>query len=59
MFLSNYKLIFQSPAFDGVVPKWYHYICFFAKQKPKAVGDIENLESLKWDDQEKIREKGQ
>lgn len=47
----------QSPMFDGKVPNWYHYNCFFMKQRPKVVGDIENFESLKWDDQEKIKEK--
>lgn len=47
----------QSPMFDGKVPNWYHYNCFFTKQRPKVVGDIENFESLKWDDQEKIKEK--
>ncbi|XP_054284117.1 poly [ADP-ribose] polymerase-like [Macrosteles quadrilineatus] len=50
-------VVVQSPSFDGVIPKWYHQICFFAKQRPKAVGDIEHFEALKWDDQEKIREK--
>lgn len=47
----------QSSMFDGKVPNWYHDNCFFTKQRPKVVGDIENFESLKWDDQEKIRNK--
>lgn len=47
----------QSPMFDGKVPHWYHYMCFFAKQRPKCVGDIAHFESLRWDDQEKIKTK--
>lgn len=43
--------------FDGKVPNWYHYNCFFLKQRPKVMGDIENVDSLKWEDQEKIKEK--
>lgn len=42
--------------FDGKVPNWYHYKCFFIKQRPSSVADIENFESLRYDDQKKIKE---
>ena len=48
---------FQSPFFDGKMAKWYHFSCFFEKQKPKAVADIGHFESLRFEDQEKIRAK--
>ncbi|XP_045461901.1 poly [ADP-ribose] polymerase [Harmonia axyridis] len=47
----------QSPVFDGKITKWYHEMCFFSKQRPKTVDDIENFETLRLPDQEKIREK--
>lgn len=48
---------FQSPMFDGKVPHWYHFQCFFIKQRPKTVGDIAHFDSLRYDDQEKIKAK--
>ncbi|XP_069975958.1 poly [ADP-ribose] polymerase 1-like [Penaeus vannamei] len=45
----------QSPMFDGKVPNWYHQKCFFIKQRPKTVADIGNFDSVRWEDQEKIK----
>ncbi|KAF2885554.1 hypothetical protein ILUMI_20622 [Ignelater luminosus] len=45
----------QSPMFDGKTPNWYHQACFFKKQRPKTVDDIDHFESLRWEDQEKIK----
>ncbi|CAH3043259.1 unnamed protein product [Pocillopora meandrina] len=47
----------QSPHFDGKIPHWFHYNCFFKKIKVKASSDISGFDSLRWDDQEKIRGK--
>lgn len=47
----------QSPVHDGKVPNWYHFMCFFTKQRPKSVGDIAHYDSLRWEDQQKITEK--
>ncbi|KAK4317648.1 hypothetical protein Pmani_011270 [Petrolisthes manimaculis] len=47
----------QSPMFDGKVPNWYHQMCFFSKQRPKTVADIAHFDSLRWEDQEKIKAK--
>lgn len=44
--------------FDGKAAQWYHYMCFFGKQRVQTVGDIENFDTLKWEDQEKIKKKG-
>jgi hypothetical protein len=35
--------------------QWYHYNCFFQKQRPKSTEEIEHFESLRYEDQEKIR----
>ncbi|PSN54639.1 Poly [ADP-ribose] polymerase [Blattella germanica] len=47
----------QSPMFDGKTPHWYHFMCFFGRQRPKTIGDISHFESLRWEDQEKIKAK--
>lgn len=47
----------QSPMFDGKTPHWYHFLCFFKKQRPKTTDDIEHFESLRWEDQESIKSK--
>jgi poly [ADP-ribose] polymerase len=43
--------------FDGKTPHWYHFMCFFGRQRPKTVGDISHFDSLRWEDQEKIKAK--
>ncbi|KAL1190688.1 Poly [ADP-ribose] polymerase 1 [Cardamine amara subsp. amara] len=49
------KLI-QSTHFDGVMPMWHHASCVLKKAKQiKSVDDVEGIESLRWEDQQKIR----
>lgn len=45
----------QSPMFDGKTPNWYHTKCFFQKQRPKTIDDIEYFENLRVQDQDKIK----
>ncbi|XP_057662049.1 poly [ADP-ribose] polymerase [Diorhabda carinulata] len=47
----------QSPHFDGKQPRWFHFSCFFQKQRPKTIDDIEHFEALRVEDQDKIKEK--
>ena len=47
----------QSPFFDGKVPNWHHFACFFKKKIPTETTQIKNFESLRWDDQQKIKSK--
>jgi poly [ADP-ribose] polymerase 1 len=47
----------QSAFHDGKQPNWFHENCFFQKQRPDTVGDIENFSNLKYEDQQKIQEK--
>ncbi|XP_044593172.1 poly [ADP-ribose] polymerase [Cotesia glomerata] len=49
--------ITQSPFHDGVITSWFHPDCFFAKTKPKTIGDIANFDNIKWEDQEVIRKR--
>jgi hypothetical protein len=37
------------------MPYWYHKECFFKKQKPKALGDIAKLDSIRVEDQDYIK----
>lgn len=39
------------------IPQWYHFACFFKKFKPNSSSDIGKFDDLRWDDQERIREK--
>ncbi|XP_057438570.1 poly [ADP-ribose] polymerase 1 [Lotus japonicus] len=46
----------QSTQFDGLMPMWHHADCILKKSNQiKLVDDVENLESLRWEDQQKIR----
>ncbi|GLT42329.1 hypothetical protein SLA2020_163320 [Shorea laevis] len=46
----------QSTHFDGFMPMWNHASCILKKAKQiKSVDDVEGLESLRWEDQQKIR----
>ncbi|XP_037929747.1 poly [ADP-ribose] polymerase-like, partial [Teleopsis dalmanni] len=47
----------QSAFHDGKSPNWFHASCFFKKQRPQSVGDIENFENLRFEDQELIRKR--
>lgn len=43
--------------FDGKQPNWYHFNCFFTKQRPRTVADVGNFDSIRWEDQKKIKTK--
>jgi poly [ADP-ribose] polymerase len=47
----------QSPFFDGKVPNWYHFNCFFKKAVVTDTCFIKSFDSLRWEDQQKINEK--
>jgi poly [ADP-ribose] polymerase 1 len=42
---------------DGKDPQWFHFDCFFVKQRPKTVDEIEHFENISSDDQQRIRKK--
>ncbi|XP_033221559.1 poly [ADP-ribose] polymerase [Belonocnema kinseyi] len=48
--------IVQSPFHDGKMPKWYHSHCFFTKNRPKTIGDIAHFESIRWEDQNFVKQ---
>ena len=39
------------------MPNWFHFHCFFAKFKASSEADFANFDSIRWEDQEKIRER--
>lgn len=45
----------QSAFHDGKQPMWFHEDCFFKKQRPQSVGDIENFENIRFEDQGRIK----
>ncbi|CAL0310383.1 unnamed protein product [Lupinus luteus] len=46
----------QSSKFDGLMPMWNHATCILKKANQiKETDDVENLELLRWEDQQKIR----
>ncbi|XP_033096615.1 poly [ADP-ribose] polymerase 1-like [Anneissia japonica] len=47
----------QSPVFDGKIPNWFHFACFWKKATVQAYTDIGGFDNLRWDDQQKIKEK--
>ncbi|XP_070152287.1 poly [ADP-ribose] polymerase [Polyergus mexicanus] len=49
--------IVQSPVHDGTIPRWYHYNCFFLKQRPKSTADIACFDEIRHEDQEVIQKK--
>uniref|UniRef100_A0A0E0Q753 Poly [ADP-ribose] polymerase n=1 Tax=Oryza rufipogon TaxID=4529 RepID=A0A0E0Q753_ORYRU len=46
----------QATQFDGFMPMWNHASCILSKKNQiKSVDDVEGIDTLRWDDQEKIR----
>ncbi|XP_010038006.2 poly [ADP-ribose] polymerase 1 [Eucalyptus grandis] len=46
----------QSSQFDGFIPMWNHADCIMRKANQiKAIDDVEGVELLRWEDQQKIR----
>uniref|UniRef100_H3A085 Poly [ADP-ribose] polymerase n=1 Tax=Latimeria chalumnae TaxID=7897 RepID=H3A085_LATCH len=48
-------IMVQSPMFDGKVPHWHHYSCFWKRARVLSQGDINGFSNLRWEDQEKIK----
>lgn len=48
---------FQSPMFDGKVPHWYHFSCFWKVGHSIWQPDVEvdGFSELRWDDQQKVK----
>ncbi|KFP91528.1 Poly [ADP-ribose] polymerase 1, partial [Apaloderma vittatum] len=44
-----------SPMFDGKVPHWHHYSCFWKRARIVSYADIDGFPELRWEDQEKIK----
>ncbi|XP_064601493.1 LOW QUALITY PROTEIN: poly [ADP-ribose] polymerase 1-like [Liolophura sinensis] len=47
----------QSPMFDGKIPNWNHYACFWKRNRVSDPQEIHGFDSLRWEDQQKIKEK--
>ncbi|KAG5315729.1 PARP polymerase, partial [Acromyrmex insinuator] len=49
--------VVQSPVHDGKIPRWYHFKCFFLKQRPSSTNDIACFDQIRNQDQDAIRKK--
>lgn len=41
--------------FDGKVPHWHHFSCFWQRAAAQSTADIDGFSSLRWEDQEKVK----
>uniref|UniRef100_A0AAR2JZI8 Poly [ADP-ribose] polymerase n=1 Tax=Pygocentrus nattereri TaxID=42514 RepID=A0AAR2JZI8_PYGNA len=48
-------IMVQSPMFDGKVPHWHHFSCFWLKAAIQSTSDISGFTDLRWEDQEKVK----
>ncbi|XP_020837799.1 poly [ADP-ribose] polymerase 1 isoform X1 [Phascolarctos cinereus] len=50
-------IMVQSPMFDGKVPNWHHYACFWKRGLviSQAELEVDGFLELRWDDQQKIK----
>ncbi|XP_048105685.1 poly [ADP-ribose] polymerase 1 [Alosa alosa] len=48
-------IMVQSPMFDGKVPHWHHFSCFWQRAAVQTAGDISGFSDLRWEDQEKVK----
>uniref|UniRef100_A0A672QR19 Poly [ADP-ribose] polymerase n=1 Tax=Sinocyclocheilus grahami TaxID=75366 RepID=A0A672QR19_SINGR len=44
-----------SPMFDGKVPHWHHFSCFWLRAAVQSPSDISGFIDLRWGDQEKVK----
>ncbi|KAM4632765.1 poly [ADP-ribose] polymerase 1 [Polymixia lowei] len=49
-------IMVQSPMFDGKVPHWHHFSCFWLRAAAQSTADIGGFSDLRWKDQEKVKE---
>ena len=47
--------VLQSPMFDGKVPHWHHFSCFWQRAAAQSTADIAGYSDLRWEDQEKVK----
>uniref|UniRef100_A0A9J8B1P1 Poly [ADP-ribose] polymerase n=1 Tax=Cyprinus carpio carpio TaxID=630221 RepID=A0A9J8B1P1_CYPCA len=48
-------IMVQSPMFDGKVPHWHHFSCFWLRAAVQSPSDISGFTDLRWGDQEKVK----
>ncbi|KAM9552071.1 poly [ADP-ribose] polymerase 1 isoform 1-T1 [Salvelinus alpinus] len=48
-------IMVQSPMFDGKVPHWHHFSCFWLRASAHSPADIAGFSDLRWEDQEKVK----
>ncbi|KFO19690.1 Poly [ADP-ribose] polymerase 1 [Fukomys damarensis] len=53
----SHESLWKSPMFDGKVPHWYHFSCFWKVGHSIRHPDVEvdGFSELRWDDQQKVK----
>ncbi|XP_052769011.1 poly [ADP-ribose] polymerase 1-like [Mya arenaria] len=46
----------MSPMFDGKIPNWFHFKCFWKRARCGGTHEIYGYDGLRWEDQQKIKE---
>ncbi|WAR18522.1 PARP1-like protein [Mya arenaria] len=49
-------IMVQSPMFDGKIPNWFHFKCFWKRARCGGTHEIYGYDGLRWEDQQKIKE---
>lgn len=57
MVMYTVLLLIDFHVFFLQIPNWFHYACFWKRAKVVTHGDIHGFDALRWEDQEKIKEK--
>lgn len=39
------------------MPNWFHFACFFKKNQLSAASDVSGFGSLRWEDQQRLKDK--
>ena len=47
----------QAKNFDGKIPQWHHFDCFYKKTTPPDCNLIQGYSDVRWEDQQKIKAK--
>ncbi|XP_004083528.1 poly [ADP-ribose] polymerase 1 [Oryzias latipes] len=48
-------IVVQSPMFDGKVPHWHHFSCFWQRASVQSTADVGGFSDLRWADQEAVK----
>ena len=57
MLIRLWELAFSVYLFFHQIPNWFHFNCFWRRARVKDLADIHGVSGLRWEDQQKIKDK--